>query len=634
MPSTAVRGSRLTHVVVAAALSLSIAACADEEPELTDDWADNATCTDGKCDGAGAVARIAAPDVFINDPSVLRQLETGGYALSRSFGGDSASNGSLKTSSPMFATLAQTIDADLKEFKATDSQAGVGLAYSHRQFDVAWLGSTKASFRLVAVVNRVDLMHRTPGACGEVRFIYRLMYSTAQGSSRLPMSINVVHEQPMINGSCAGVAQAWKAAQGDVARLGTVLSQHRTPARVEINLQAVRWPAVTRADMGGHAEYLLRVFDVTDGNLVPTKLPNTIRTNLSEAEKTALASWIKTNAAGIDRGDVLVPAEYLATRVVSVSPRGLARGANRPFLAAFPNPEQTFAGLPYSSMQLAKSPAGLMRKLDTMTCQGCHQSRGLAGFHILGEEDQETFRANAIEVGSSPHMNEELSWRKSAIDDIAAGRGISRARPFAERSGASTGIYGAHCGLAGDPSFDSWTCASGYTCKDINGEEIGMCVVAEQNGAGDSCEMSNVSFNIDPTKDKVSEFETQTCGVMPTGRRAYCNHSGTKPYTSSAFGGFPNGSCSSPCLTMGKFTGDSICGAQPPSGFNDCLGSGKAFTTCLANATPEFRRRCDSRTPCGDDYVCSGVAGAPSGVGACMPPYFIFQVRVDGHSVR
>ncbi|MBA3458183.1 MAG: hypothetical protein H0T42_34195 [Deltaproteobacteria bacterium] len=121
---------------------------------------------------------------------------------------------------------------------------------------------------------------------------------------------------------------------------------------------------------------------------------------------------------------------------------------------------------------------------------------------------------------------------------------------------------------------------------------------------------------------------------MPTGRRAYCNHSGTKPFTTSSFGGFPNGSCSSKCLTMGKLTGDSICGAQPPNGFNDCLGAGKPFTECLANATPEFRRRCDSRTPCGDDYVCAGVAGAPSGVGACMPPYFIFQVRVDGHKVR
>jgi hypothetical protein len=623
---------RLTRAVVMAA-SLAVG-CADEEPELTDDWAENPTCTDGKCDGEGAVGRISSPDLMVNDPVVLEQLESGGYALSRSFGGDAKNNASLKTSSPMFAALEQSIAADIAEFKSKDSQAGVGLAYSHRQFDVTWLGSNKTTFKLVSVVNRTDLMHRTPGACGEVRFIYRLMYQTAQGSSRLPMTINVVHEQPVVNGSCASVAQAWKTANGQVAGLGTVLSQHRAPARVEINLQAVRWPAMTRADMGGYAEYLLRVYDVEGTNLVPTTLPNTIRGDLTSAQKSSLATWIKQNVAAIDRGDALVPAEYLATRVISVSPRGLARGANRPFLAAFPSPEETFAGLSYAGLDLVKSPGGLMRKLDTMTCQGCHQSRGLAGFHILGEEPREQFRSNALEVGSSPHLNEELSWRRAALDDVAANRAIAKARPYAERSGGSAGIYGAHCGLAGDPSFASWTCASGFECKDINGEEIGMCVVAEQNGAGDSCEMSNVSFSANPLLDNVSEFETQTCGIMPTGRRAYCYHSGTKPFTTSKFGGFPNGSCSSPCLTMGKYKGDAMCGAQPPNGFNECLGAGKPFTECLANATPEFRRRCDSRTPCGDDYVCAGVPGAPAGVGACMPPYFIFQVRVDGHSVR
>jgi len=604
-----------------------LGACSDEEPELTDDWADADGCSDGKCDDASAVAPVSAPGLLVNDPATLHGLESGGYALSRALGGDSANNAALAESSPLFARLAQTIERDLVELRAADAAAGVGLAYSHRQFDARWLRSAKASFSLVAVVNRLDLMHRTPGACGEVRFIYRLQYATAQGTSRLPMTINVVHDQPAIDGSCSGVAAAWQSFST------SMLAPYRTPQRVEINLQAVRWPAVTRADMGGYAEYLLRVFDVQGASLVPMLLPNTIRPDLSAAQKAGLAAWIAANVDGIDRGDALVPAEYLAMRAISVSPRGLARGANRPFLAAFPRPEQTFGGLRYDGMQLVKSPAGLLRKLDTMTCQGCHQARGLAGFHILGEEDATTARANAIEVGSSPHFNEELPWRRAALDDVASGRAIARPRPFAERSGGSTGIYGAHCGLAGDPSFAGWTCATGYECKDISGEEIGMCV-AKEVGAGDSCETSDVSFDPDPRKDKGRAIETHTCGIMPTGRRGYCNHSGTKPFTSSSFGGFPNGSCSNKCLTMGKHTGDAICGAQPPDGFNECLGSGKPFTQCLQNATPEFRRRCDSRTPCGDDYVCAGVSGAPKGVGACMPPYFIFQVRVDGHIVR
>ncbi len=605
-----------------------------DEPALTDDWADQTGC-EGKCDSTtGEVPRVAAPDVLLNDPVLLAQLEADGFGLGRALGGDSTNTATLKASSTRFTALTTKIEQDLAAARTADREAGVGLAYAHRQFDAQWLASTKAQFKLVGIVNRLDLAHRTPSACGEVRFIYRLSYTTAQGSSRLPMTLNVVHDQATVGGSCAPVAQAWRSANGQRAAVSALLAPYRDPARVEMNLQAVRWPAVTRADMGGYAEYLMRVFTVSGGSLTPQALPDTIRTNLNPADKAELAAWITANIDAIDRGDAVIPTKFLNTKATSVSPRGLARGANRLYLTVFPEPEQTFGDLDYASLSLIKSPGGLIRKLDTMTCQGCHQSRGLAGFHLLGEEEAGQSRGNAIEVGSSPHLNDELAWRQQAQADVAAGDAIEAPRPYAERSATTIGTYGAHCDLAGDPSFRGWTCASGFTCKDLSGEEIGMCVTAEAPQAGDTCETSTVSFNADPKLDRVSDFATQQCGVMPTGRRAYCNHSGTKPFTTSNFGGFPNGSCSSPCLTMGLTRGDTICGAQPPNGFNDCLGAGTDFTTCLANATPEFRRRCDARTPCGDDYVCAGVIGAPKGVGACMPPYFIFQVRVDGHAVR
>ncbi|MBX3263164.1 MAG: hypothetical protein KF782_26050 [Labilithrix sp.] len=44
-----------------------------------------------------------------------------------------------------------------------------------------------------------------------------------------------------------------------------------------------------------------------------------------------------------------------------------------------------------------------------------------------------------------------------------------------------------------------------------------------------------------------------------------------------------------------------------------------------------LRAACNVAVPCRDDYVCAYVPGAPEGTGACMPPYFIFQARVDGH---
>jgi hypothetical protein len=39
-------------------------------------------------------------------------------------------------------------------------------------------------------------------------------------------------------------------------------------------------------------------------------------------------------------------------------------------------------------------------------------------------------------------------------------------------------------------------------------------------------------------------------------------------------------------------------------------------------------RGCGEAAPCRDDYIC---ARTPAGGGACVPPYFLFQLRVDGH---
>jgi len=614
-----------SRIGMALALCVGLAACATDPEEGDEDWED----CGGKCDDASSgVAPLGAPDLLVNDLGVLDQLERGGFDLGSRLGGASVHNAMLASSSPVYRQLADVVAADLAQVKAADPTAAVGLGTSHRLFDVTWLRAASARFRLVAVTNRTDRAAATPGACGEVRFVYRLMYSAAKGSSRLPMTLLVVHEQPEQQGGCAAVARGWlgQTLTADKLRAGP-LASIGPAVRIEINFQSVRWPAGARGDLGGHAEYLMRVFRIAGGTLTTIKLPNTIATNLSAAQKTQLRQWIVDNLTQIDDGTALVPDVYLATKAISVSPRGLARGANRPYLMAFPDPEATFSGIDFSRHALVKSPGGLVRRLDTMTCQGCHQSRGLAGFHILGQEDADTARANAVEVGTSPHLHEELRWRKAALAHLVADGTVGSPRPFAERYYAVPGTYGSHCGL-GDASFATWTCATGFTCKDVSGDEVGMCVPQAGPSAGDACETSSVTLEADPHRDTVFDMEVQGCKV-PSGAPATCSRSSA----SGSVGGFPNGSCTARCPKMGAIGGAAICGATPPSGFNECIGAGKAFTDCLANATPAFRRRCDSATACGDDYVCAGVAGAPRGVGACMPPYFIFQARVDGHQV-
>jgi hypothetical protein len=39
---------------------------------------------------------------------------------------------------------------------------------------------------------------------------------------------------------------------------------------------------------------------------------------------------------------------------------------------------------------------------------------------------------------------------------------------------------------------------------------------------------------------------------------------------------------------------------------------------------------CSAERPCRDDYECARVPGAEPGTGACVPPYFVFQLRLDG----
>ena len=99
--------------------------------------------------------------------------------------------------------------------------------------------------------------------------------------------------------------------------------------------------------------------------------------------------------------------------------------------------------------------------------------------------------------------------------------------------------------------------------------------------------------------------------------------------------GFPDGMCRLDCSAdqVGTVVDDTICGEIPSaSGLTACLAANKPFTECIATtSSPSFLRTCDRTNPCRDDYACARVRNGPPGVGACMPPYFAFQARVDGH---
>jgi hypothetical protein len=316
-----------------------------------------------------------------------------------------------------------------------------------------------------------------------------------------------------------------------------------------------------------------------------------------------LVAWLKDpkHQQAVEQGIAVLPDEFLAKKATSVSPRGLARLANRPF-------KRLLAREGISE--------GTLRRLDDLSCVGCHQGRSVAGFHFLGIDRADTPTVNAINVTGSPHFMLDLPRRLAYLEAVEAEKPPVDARPPSERADAGEGGYGSHCGL-GNAAFRSWTCNPGLKCRSLGlapgDDTVGQCFPEPLGEVGDPCESGVLKPDADPKKDRITGAKESAClagGVCEVNQV-----------------GFPEGMCAFACESKTK---SSSCGAIALlAPFNTCLGQGKPFTKCLAeNVRPAALRSCDEATPCRDDYLC---ARTESGVGACIPPYFLFQMRVDGH---
>jgi hypothetical protein len=570
------------------------------------------------------------PSVLVEHPETLEALERRGMDFGSLFAGTAMDDNRAFAASGEGSSVISAIESDIAGAKSRDAHLGVGMRYIHRAFDVSWLRSSEARFELIAVANRMDRRHATENACGEVHLVYRLAYSNAQATSRLPMTIMLVYPQAK-HGDCSAVANGWLRMPRDASPEAKATALTAGPLaslgmakKIEINVQLVRWPSTTRADMGGHAEYDLRVFERAAGGFIPTKLENTPRTDLSATERAALAAWVGDNLGAIAAGTSSVPSAFLAEQTISAAPKGLSRGANRPFAVLYGKDGEGLGNLDIAGLDGLGTKTALMRRLDTMTCNGCHQARSIAGFHSLGNDHADIATVNALVDGMSPHLHEQAAFRRKDLESVARRETKRAPIPFAEKGSTYAG-YGAACGT-GDVGFAGWTCSEGLECSNTNGDDVGICVSEGRRKAGEACEESTVVFSANAATDRVNAPRVLTC-ALPNGSAGRCVRSGGDP------GGFPSGMCSGRCDSSGLVEAEGICGVSVPSGFNACIGAGKPFESCIAGGSKQYRRACGADVPCGPDYVCSAVAGAPPGVGACMPPYFLFQARVDGHLV-
>jgi hypothetical protein len=404
---------------------------------------------------------------------------------------------------------------------------GVGPGHDVQLFDQAMLTSPDARFVLAGIVNRMDRAYVAPDTCGEIRLIYRLT-RTAAGTTppRLPMTLNLVLRAKDPNDAsvtCADLAGRWLdsalftetgAARADRllkpdGPLATITAAHID--RIETNLQIAHQPKSDTQEF--RTDYLQKVFrfDASAKQFRETPMENQIdrdRLLADAALGRAFRDWLlaPNNLRSFDRGMVLIPEKFLATSSLSSTPAGFAPSALQPEFGLIDSKgkgvfseRDVVAALERAvaqggALENIRSPAGFARRLNDITCGGCHQIRGIGGFHFPGADtlaDQATQGA----VPASPHFIGDQPRRRDIVMAMRNGKAPDFSRGFSDRPQmrgnnelAGSPLldgWGATCyrpkqnGVA-DKSFASWTCAEGLACQQVGADAssaIGMCFV-------------------------------------------------------------------------------------------------------------------------------------------------------------
>lgn len=561
-----------------------------------------------------------SPQVAFVDQNTLAGLEERGFKLGRLVASAAAETNDELSRIPAFQSIFEALKGDVKEVARFYPHARVTTIDGFRLFDVAALSSKEMSFELVGAFNRLDRKAFYQGTCGETRFVYRLRYTTTQGgepmSGRLPMTVNVVF---LVNGEggCRDVARALQTkadAEALTAKDGPFGEKMRarwTLKSVETNLQTIRLQSSVHTTMGGHIEYSLRVFHPDGDSLAPAPMENmpslAARTG---TVREGLLAYLKQKdvLAAIDQGTLRVPDQFLATSATSVAPRGLTRLANRPYSGIFSAAD--FEDLDLSSYRTIQSPKALLRRLDEATCVGCHQSRSIAGFHFVGDDPADSPAFKSLYSGLSAHLRADLDRRALYAAAIASEKTPDETRPIPERQGVGN-EYGAPCSL-GDKGFADWQCAAGYRCNKLEDPDIGVCFPEEGAGLGAPCEYGEVAPKLDARKDFVSALSAKGCAKQMgcAGNRS----------------GFPLGACGAQCSVI---DGAPCVDFLDVDGFQNCLRFRYSHDACAKQyVIPTATHACDETHACRQDYVC--VRSKSPGMGSCVPPYFVYPLRLDG----
>jgi hypothetical protein len=480
----------------------------------------------------------------ITDPLALRELDRDRFAVGRIVS-PGRSNDIPLTSGQLFALpsmagVRRSLDAEFDRYIArhkadhSSETIGIGTAFDFQLFDRALLYSEDTRFVLAGIVNRMDRAYVSPESCGEVRLIYRLTRTVAaeagEGglSPRLPMTLNIVLKAKGAKDAavaCAEIARRWLAAGGLslagaelagklLARDGPLgLINPENVDRIETNLQIAHAPKSKVREF--RTDYLLKLFRYNPQaqSFEETPLENQIdrdRILADENLKRDFKSWLLEPAqlSELDRGMILIPERFLASGAIASTPVGFSPSSLQPAFGLVQGGDATtdpvfresdvVAALKKASergsLQNIRSPAGFERRLNDMTCSGCHQTRGVGGFHFPGVDWMAAKPGNSTVVPASPHFFGDQIRRRDVLTALRDGKTADFSRGFSSRpqtrgSAELAGTeyndgWGAHCYVQraaaadNDRSFKSWTCAAGLACEAVGqSSRMGMCFV-------------------------------------------------------------------------------------------------------------------------------------------------------------
>ena len=502
----------------------------------------------------GVASAQAAPDSplergsAIVDPLALREFDRGRFGLTRIVSPARSADTPLTNEQffvlPAMAPVRKALDADFARYierhkaELPNESIGAGTGFAFELFDRAQLYSADTRFVLSGIVNRMDRAYVAPENCGEIRLIYRLTRTNAAAigeaavTPRLPMTLNVVLKAKgsvPVDGkgnaiTCAEIARRWLAT-GTLNAKGTDLAEKLvkpsgaldlvTPDkidRIETNLQIAHVPKSALRDF--RTDYLLKVFryDAKSETFVESPLEDQIdRERLLKDETLAreFKTWLLApeHFAELDRGTVLIPDKFLAKSAVAPTPAGFVPSELMPVFGLVAGEGATpvftesdvvgalkVAAERGVALQNIRSVAGFARRLNDVTCAGCHQTRGIGGFHFPGVDWMAAKPSNATVVPASPHFFGDQIRRRDILAAFRDGKQPdfskgAASRPQTRGSAELAGTeyedgWGAHCYVQhtraseNDRSFRAWTCAEGLACEAATpATRMGMCFV-------------------------------------------------------------------------------------------------------------------------------------------------------------